>query len=221
MTADICYVFSSRTDSLDVTMNVCYCHCYREGNRRVSLTLKKKLTVVHPLIGAHNLFLGRKSLLHFTCFLASTFPSEKSSYLILLFVRMIIITKARLLSHTWLFCKPMNCNPSDFSVLGIFQARILEWVTISSSRRSCQPRDWTCISRIAADSIRLSHWGSPGNGRVGRRGNSLDGCSEVREIRNQGVHWPETRWQEKGGKSWDQIWLSFSKPALAKPRLQD
>ena len=61
---------------------------------------KKKLTVVHPLIGAHNLFLGRKSLLHFTYFLASTFPSEKSSYLILLFVRMIIITKARLLSHT-------------------------------------------------------------------------------------------------------------------------
>ena len=163
MTADICYVFSSRTDSLDVTMNVCYCHCYREGNRRVSLTLKKKLTVVHPLIGAHNLFLGRKSLLHFTCFLASTFPSEKSSYLILLFVRMIIITKARLLSHTWLFCKPMNCNPSDFSVLGIFQARILEWVTISCSRESSRPRDQTwvsCLLRWQVDSLPLCHLGS-------------------------------------------------------------
>lgn len=41
-----------------------------------------KKTVVHPLIGAHGLFLWRKSLLHFTHFLASTFPSGKSSYLI-------------------------------------------------------------------------------------------------------------------------------------------
>ena len=30
-------------------------------------------------------------------------------------------------------CKPMNCSPPDFSVRGIFQARILEWVAISSS----------------------------------------------------------------------------------------
>ena len=28
----------------------------------------------------------------------------------------------------------MNCSPPDFSVHGIFQARILEWVAISSSR---------------------------------------------------------------------------------------
>ena len=31
-------------------------------------------------------------------------------------------------------CDPMDCNPPGFSVYGIFQARILEWVAISSSR---------------------------------------------------------------------------------------
>ena len=36
----------------------------------------------------------------------------------------------------------------DFSAHGIFQARILEWVAISFSRRSSQPRDWTRVSCI-------------------------------------------------------------------------
>ena len=33
-------------------------------------------------------------------------------------------------------CNPMDCSPPDSSVRGIFQARILEWVAISSPRRS-------------------------------------------------------------------------------------
>ena len=33
-------------------------------------------------------------------------------------------------------CDPMNCSPSDSSVHGIFQARILEWVAMPSSRGS-------------------------------------------------------------------------------------
>ena len=45
-------------------------------------------------------------------------------------------------------CNPMACSLPGFSVHGIFQARILEWVTISISRRSSQPRDRTCISFI-------------------------------------------------------------------------
>ena len=43
---------------------------------------------------------------------------------------------------------PMVCSPPAFYVHGILQARILEWVAISSSRRSSQPRDQTCISYI-------------------------------------------------------------------------
>ena len=43
-------------------------------------------------------------------------------------------------------CHFMDCSPTGFSVHGIFQARILEWVAISSSRRFSQPRDRTLIS---------------------------------------------------------------------------
>ena len=40
----------------------------------------------------------------------------------------------------------MDCSPSGSSVYGILQARILEWVVISCSRGSSQPRDWTRVS---------------------------------------------------------------------------
>ena len=38
-------------------------------------------------------------------------------------------------------CDPMNRSPPDCSVHGILQARILEWVAMSFSRGSSQPRD--------------------------------------------------------------------------------
>ena len=40
-------------------------------------------------------------------------------------------------------CKPVDCSPPGSSDHGIFQARILEWVAISSSRGSSWPREWT------------------------------------------------------------------------------
>ena len=43
-------------------------------------------------------------------------------------------------------CDPMDCSPPGSSVHGIFQARILEWVAISYSRGSSQPRNWTHVS---------------------------------------------------------------------------
>ena len=46
-------------------------------------------------------------------------------------------------------CCPMHCSPPGSSVRGILQARILEWVAISFSRRSSPPRDWSCVSCIA------------------------------------------------------------------------
>ena len=42
------------------------------------------------------------------------------------------------------------------SVLGIFQARILEWVAISFSRVSSRPRNWTQVSSIAGKF--LTNW---------------------------------------------------------------
>ena len=40
------------------------------------------------------------------------------------------------------------CDPLDYTVHGILQARILEWVAFLFSRRSSQPRDRTQDSRI-------------------------------------------------------------------------
>ena len=49
-------------------------------------------------------------------------------------------------NHVQFFCNPMDCSPPGFSVHGSFQTRILEWVAMSSSRGSSQPRDWTHVS---------------------------------------------------------------------------
>ena len=40
-------------------------------------------------------------------------------------------------------CDPMDCNLLGFSVHGILQARILEWIAISFSKGSSRPRDRT------------------------------------------------------------------------------
>ena len=47
---------------------------------------------------------------------------------------------AQLLLLCLTFCDPMDYSPPSSSVHGIFQARILEWIAIYSSRASFQPR---------------------------------------------------------------------------------
>ena len=44
---------------------------------------------------------------------------------------------------------PTNCGPPGSSVRGISQARILEWVAVSSSRASSQHRDQTYVSYVS------------------------------------------------------------------------
>ena len=44
---------------------------------------------------------------------------------------------------------PTLCDPMDYTVHGILQARILEWVAFPFFRGSSQPRDQTQFSRIA------------------------------------------------------------------------
>ena len=44
---------------------------------------------------------------------------------------------------------PTLCDPMDYTVHGILQARILEWVTFPFSRGSSQPRDRSQVSPIA------------------------------------------------------------------------
>ena len=45
--------------------------------------------------------------------------------------------KWKSLSRVWL------CDPMDYTVCGILQARILEWVAFPFSSESSQPRYWT------------------------------------------------------------------------------
>ena len=46
-------------------------------------------------------------------------------------------------------CDPMDCSLPGSLVHGILQARILEWVAISSSRGSSRPRDQTGVFCLA------------------------------------------------------------------------
>ena len=54
------------------------------------------------------------------------------------------------------------CDPMDYTVHGIFQARILEWVVVPFSRGSSQPRDQTQVSHICRWALyQLNPKGSP------------------------------------------------------------
>ena len=70
--------------------------------------------------------------------------------------------KLRLYWNTCMYCSvvslcdPMGYNSPGCSVHGISQARIQEWVSISSSRGSSQPEDRTCISCVGRRI--LYHW---------------------------------------------------------------
>ena len=46
-------------------------------------------------------------------------------------------------------CHSTNCSPRGFSVRGILQARILEWIAILFSRGSSRTRDWAQVSYTA------------------------------------------------------------------------
>ena len=74
-----------------------------------------------------------------------------------------LIKKLKLKQYEWIYIcmcakslqscptlwDPVDCSPPGSSVHGISQARILEWVASSFSRRSSWPRDWTHISYLS------------------------------------------------------------------------
>ena len=61
-----------------------------------------------------------------------------------------------------IFCDPMDYSPPGFPVHGIFQARILEWVAISFSRGTSQPRDRTHVSCMAGEFFTAEPLGKSG-----------------------------------------------------------
>ena len=60
------------------------------------------------------------------------------------------------------------CDPVDYTVHEILQARILEWVAIAFSRGSPQPRDQTGSPALQADSLPAEPQTKPKNTGVGR-----------------------------------------------------
>ena len=95
-------------------------------------------------------------------------------------------------------CDPMDCCPPGSSVHGISQARILEWVAISLSRRSSQPRNWTRVSCIGR---RVLYWWAtriPGDetGRVQRPRWRLDHNENKKRLQ---MKWGSGRPGRKGG----------------------
>ena len=72
--------------------------------------------------------------------------AERKLRLVLSFVNSVPVSLSCLT-----LCNPTDCSPpvSLLCVHGIFQARILEWVAIFSSRGSSRPRDQTQVSSTA------------------------------------------------------------------------
>ena len=58
---------------------------------------------------------------------------------------------------------PTLCDPMDYTLHGILQARILEWIAFPSSRGSSQPRS----PALQADSLPAEPQGKPKNTGVG------------------------------------------------------
>ena len=56
---------------------------------------------------------------------------------------------------------PTLCDPVDYTVHGILQARILEWVVFPFSRGSSQPRDEPSSPTLWADSLPAELQGKP------------------------------------------------------------
>ena len=67
----------------------------------------------------------------------------------LLLGRKAMTNSAQSLQLCLTFCDPVDHSSPGSFVIGILQARTVEWVAMPSSRRSSSPRDQTCISCLA------------------------------------------------------------------------
>ena len=75
----------------------------------------------------------------------------------------------------------------DYTVHGILQDRILEWVAFPFSRASSQPRDRTQVPHIAGDSLPAEPQGKPTNIRVGSL-SLLQGILLIQESNQRLLH---------------------------------
>ena len=134
--------------------------CRWVGHKYRDATLESKIQIASKA----SLCAGSGAL-HFysiNCLTLISFISkmgEISAYFLKLLKRLKWDKSCKVLKHNWgkwsevtqlcpTLCNPMDCSPPGSLVPGIFQAWILEWVAISFSRGSSQPRDRTQVSHI-------------------------------------------------------------------------
>ena len=79
------------------------------------------------------------------CLRSLSLPFRWAILLLLLFSS---ILHGKVAQSCLTLCDPVGCSLPGSSVHGIFQARVLEWIAISFSRGSSQPRDKTRVSHI-------------------------------------------------------------------------
>ena len=70
-------------------------------------------------------------------------------------------TRTKSLQSWMTFCDPVDCSPPGPSVHGVLQARILEWIAISSSRGPSQLKDRTHVSCIGKHLFNTEPPGKP------------------------------------------------------------
>ena len=95
-----------------------------------------------------------------------------------------MLSEAEVAQSCLTLCKPMDCSLPGSTIHEIFQARILEWVAISFSRRSSQPRDWTRICCIVGR--RFTVWATR-EAQTPKSGVTLSVHSNVEIIRRKSL----------------------------------
>ena len=111
------------------------CHILLVGVQNVTRSLENSLVVFYKITSTPTLWPSNSTLM------LASFLAVK-------------VKVAQLCPTLW--------DPMDYTVHGILQARILEWVAFPFSRGSSQPRDQTQVSRVVGKFFyQLSHKGSP------------------------------------------------------------
>ena len=107
-----------------------------------------RLRVLHapPSAGPHGGGSWERSLIlpvaGWTCKAPCVHLGNEKAWVFFFFLNFLfcIGVRAKSLQSCRTLCDPLDCNPPGFSVHGIFQPRILEWVPMPSSEGSSQPR---------------------------------------------------------------------------------
>ena len=76
--------------------------------------------------------------------------------------RHIVLSLSSIFQSCLILCDPIDCSLPGSSAHWIFQARILEWVAISYSRKYSRPRDRICVSCVSCIGGGFFTTGPPG-----------------------------------------------------------